>query len=105
MCGLVTPTPYRNSLAHLHDLNVKWEDNIKMYLTLKHCLSYIQNNNDNNTTPIFIGLHKTTQKHGRRKTKVVQEKIKRDVLRQMYFNVNDENAVTLEYFNLRTNAV
>jgi hypothetical protein len=23
----------------------------------------------------------------------------------MYFNVNDENAITLEYFKLRTNAV
>jgi hypothetical protein len=36
---------------------------------------------------------------------LVQEKINRDVLKQMYFNSNDENAKTVEYFNLRTNAV
>jgi hypothetical protein len=27
-----------------------------------------------------------------------------NVLRQMYFSTNDENAVTLKYFNLRTSA-
>jgi hypothetical protein len=37
--------------------------------------------------------------------KVEQEKIKSDVLKHMDSNVNDENALTLEYFNLRTNAV
>jgi hypothetical protein len=63
-----------------------------------------KNNNDNNTTPIFRGLHKTTQKNRRRNRKVAQEKIKSDVLRQMYLNVNNENAITLDYFNLRTNA-
>jgi hypothetical protein len=44
-------------------------------------------------------------KHGRRKKKVAQEKIKSDVLKQMYFNGKDENAATFEYFNLRSNAV
>jgi hypothetical protein len=51
-----------------------------------------------------LGLNKTTQKHGCCK-KVVQEEIESDVLKQIYFNVNDENAITLECFNLRTNAV
>jgi hypothetical protein len=37
--------------------------------------------------------------------KVAQENIKSDVLKQRYFNVNEENAIILEYFNLRTNAV
>jgi hypothetical protein len=31
-------------------------------------------------------------------------KEKSDVLKQTYFNVNDENAITVEYFNLSTNA-
>jgi hypothetical protein len=31
--------------------------------------------------------------------------IKKDILNQTYFNVNDENTITLDYFNLRTNAV
>lgn len=51
---------------------------------------------DNNTTPMFIGLN------GSRKKKM-DEKIKREVFNQMYFNMNDENAVRFEYFNSRTN--
>jgi hypothetical protein len=43
-----------------------------------------KNNNDNNTTPIFIRLNKTTQKL--HKKKAAQVKIKSDVLKQMYFN-------------------
>jgi hypothetical protein len=42
----------------LDDLNVIWEDNIKMDLTIKIVLATYKNNNDNNSTPIFIGLHK-----------------------------------------------
>jgi hypothetical protein len=57
-------------------------------------------NNNNNITPIFMGLNKTTQK-----TQTQEEKLKSGVLKQMYFNVNDGDAITLEYFNLRTNAV
>jgi hypothetical protein len=60
---------------------------------------------NNNITPICIVLNKTTQKHRRCKKKVVQEKIKSHVLKQMYFNVNDESAIILEYFNLRTISV
>jgi hypothetical protein len=52
-------------------------------------------NNDNTTTPLFIGLNKTTQK-----TRTAQERFNIDVLKQMYFNVNDLNAITLEYVNL-----
>jgi hypothetical protein len=95
-------------------------------------------NNNDNMTPIFIGLNKTTQvilkqlpklkickirkininknhkhildptyyrKHGLRKKKIAQEKIKSDVLKQTYFNVNDETGRTLQYFNLRSNAM
>jgi hypothetical protein len=51
--------------------------------------------NNDNTTPIFIGLNNTAQK-----ARTAQEKFKIDVLKQMYFNVNNENAVTLEYVNL-----
>jgi hypothetical protein len=43
-----------------------------------------KNNNDNTTTPIFIGLNETTQK-----TCIL--------IREC------ENAITLEYFNLKTN--
>jgi hypothetical protein len=64
-----------------------------------------KNSNDKNTTPIFIGLNETTQKHRRRERKIAQEKINNLVPKQMYFNVNDENAITLEYFNVRTNEV
>jgi hypothetical protein len=45
------------------------------------------------------------RKHKRYKKKVAQVKIKSGVLKQMCFNVNDENPIALEYFNLRTNAV
>jgi hypothetical protein len=58
-----------------------------------------KNNNDNITTPIFTRLNKTTQKTD------AQEQVKSEVLKQMYFNVNDENAITLKYFNSRTYAV
>jgi hypothetical protein len=50
-------------------------------------------NNDTTTTPVFMGLNKTTQ------TRAAQEKFKIDVLKRMYFNVNDENSITLEYVN------
>jgi hypothetical protein len=55
-------------------------------------------NDNDNITLIFIGLAKH-KKHGRRKKKVAQENIKVlcSLLKQMYFNVNDENAVTWEY--------
>jgi hypothetical protein len=39
----------------------------------------------------------------RNKEEVAQKKS--DVLKQMYFNMNGENPITLEYFNLRTNGV
>jgi hypothetical protein len=66
-----------------------------------------KNNSDNIITQIFIGLNKTKQhkKHGCCKMKTVLENVKGNVLKQMYFNVNDKTAITLEYFNLRTNAV
>jgi hypothetical protein len=54
---------------------------------------------------MFIGLNKTTQKHGRRKRKTARERIKSYVLKQMYFSVNDGNAIALKYFDLRTCAV
>jgi hypothetical protein len=54
---------------------------------------------------MFIGLNKTTQKHGRRKRKIEREKIKSYVLKQMYFSVIDENAIALKYFDLRTSSV
>jgi hypothetical protein len=54
---------------------------------------------------MFTGLNKTTQKHGRRKRKIERERIKSYVLRQMYFSENDESAVALKYFGLRTTAV
>jgi hypothetical protein len=56
-----------------------------------------KNKYDNNTTPIFIGLNKTTQKHGRRKRKIPRKRIKIYVLKQMYFNVNNENAIAMKY--------
>jgi hypothetical protein len=34
-----------------------------------------------------------------------QENIKSDGLKQMYLNMNDKIAITLEYFNLRSSAV
>jgi hypothetical protein len=63
----------------------------------------LKNNNDN-ITPIFIGLNKTTQKHGCHKGRVTQRKINSYVPKQMYINVNDENVMTLECFNMGTNA-
>jgi hypothetical protein len=51
-----------------------------------------------------INRAKQNKKHRCRK-KVVEEEMKGDVLKQMYFIVNDKNAITLEYFNLRTSAV
>jgi hypothetical protein len=66
-----------------------------------------KNNNDNNTTPVFIGLNETTQQIRTQEEEGSATKIMSDVLKQMYayFIVNDENALTLEYFNLTTNAV
>jgi hypothetical protein len=37
--------------------------------------------------------------------KVKQEQVQSEVLKQMHFDVNDENAITLEYFNSRSIAV
>jgi hypothetical protein len=63
-------------------------------------------NNNDNTTPMFMGLNKTTQKHERRKRKTARERIKSYVLKQMYFSVNDKNAtIALNYFDLRTSAL
>jgi hypothetical protein len=53
---------------------------------------------------MFIGLNKTTQKHGRRKRKSAG-KDKELCPQKMYFSVNDGNAITLKYFDLRTSAV
>jgi hypothetical protein len=57
-----------------------------------------KNNDDNNTTPIFIGLNKATQKHGRRKKEVAQEKIESDVLKQMCFNVKERKCNNIGIF-------
>jgi hypothetical protein len=54
---------------------------------------------------MFIGLNKTTQKHRCCKRKTAREKIKCFDLKQMYFSMNDENAIALKYFDLRTSAV
>jgi hypothetical protein len=35
---------------------------------------------------------------------MARKRIKSDVLKQMYFSVNDENATALKYFDLRTGA-
>jgi hypothetical protein len=58
-----------------------------------------KNNNGNNTTPIFLGLAKHN-KYGRRKLKVAQEYTKVLCSQQMYFNLNDLNAVTLKYHGI-----
>jgi hypothetical protein len=60
------------------------------------------NNNNDNTTAV---LNKTAQNHGHHKRKIVQERIMSYVLKQMYISVNDENAIALKYFDLRTSAV
>jgi hypothetical protein len=44
-------------------------------------------------------------KHGRRKKKRAQGKVKSYILKQLYYNVTDENIIICEYFNLRTNAL
>jgi hypothetical protein len=51
---------------------------------------------------MFTGLNKTTQKHRHRKRKIAQKRIKSYVLNQMYFSVNDENAIALKYSDIRT---
>jgi hypothetical protein len=43
-------------------------------------------NNDNSSTPMFMGLKKTTRKHGRRKKKVKGVKMMSDILNLIYFN-------------------
>jgi co-chaperonin GroES (HSP10) len=63
-----------------------------------------KSNNDNNT-PIIIGLNKTTQKYGRRKRKTAQENIVMFSDKCTYLSMNDENAIALKYFELRTSAV
>jgi hypothetical protein len=58
-----------------------------------------------NITPLFTGINeRTTQKHGHRKRKTAREMIKSYVLKQMYFNVNDENSTAWKYFDFRTSA-
>jgi hypothetical protein len=52
---------------------------------------------DNNTAPTFIGLHKTTQKHASRKRKMARKRITSYGLKQMHFNVNNDNAIALKY--------
>jgi hypothetical protein len=47
----------------------------------------------------------TQQKYESCKRKLRQGKIKSTALKQIYFNVNDENTITLEHFNLRSNAI
>jgi hypothetical protein len=74
-------------------------------LEQQHTNGAHKNNNDNNTTPIFIGLNKTTQKTRTPQEEGMQIKIRSDVLKHMYFNVKEGNVVALEYFNLRANAV
>jgi hypothetical protein len=59
---------------------------------------------NNNKTPIFIGLNKTTQKHGHRKRKITRERIKNYISNYVCFRVNDKNAISLKYFDLRTSA-
>jgi hypothetical protein len=44
---------------------------------------------------LLLSLLFLVQQHERRKKKLAEEKIKSD-LKQMYFNVKDENAMTLE---------
>jgi hypothetical protein len=62
--------------------------------------------NNNTTTPMFIGLNKTTQKYERRKRKIARERIKSYVHKQTYFIVNDKNAIiALKSFELRTSAL
>jgi hypothetical protein len=43
-------------------------------------------------------------KHGRYKRKIAWERIESHVFKQMYFSVNDENAIALKYLDL-TSAV
>jgi hypothetical protein len=51
-----------------------------------------------------MSLNTTTQNHGCRKRKIAQARIKSYDLKQMCFNMNDENAIALKYFDLRPNA-
>jgi hypothetical protein len=62
-------------------------------------------NNDKNTTTVFIGLNKQYITQERRKGSVTEERIKNYIPKQIYFYVNDENVMTLECFNVETNAV
>jgi hypothetical protein len=52
-----------------------------------------------------MSLNRTTQKHGCCKRKIGQGRIKSYVVKQMYFSMNDENAIALKYFDLRSRAV
>jgi hypothetical protein len=54
---------------------------------------------------MFIGLNKTTQKHGCHKRDKAWEQIKSYVLKQMYFSVNNDNAIALKYSDLRASAM
>jgi hypothetical protein len=47
---------------------------------------------------MFIGLNKTTQKHGRRKRNMARDRIKSYVLKQMYRSINDEICNSIEIF-------
>jgi hypothetical protein len=43
-------------------------------------------NNGSNPTPVFIGLHQTTQKHGRHVKKKAEVKMEGEILKQKCFN-------------------
>jgi hypothetical protein len=61
-----------------------------------HTNGAYKNSNDN-TTPIAIGLNKTTQKTRTSQEEGSARKDKERCVKQMYLNVSDEN-MTLEYF-------
>jgi hypothetical protein len=61
-------------------------------------------NNNNNTTPMFVGLNNTKKTRMPQEKKKAQERIKSYVLKQMYFSL-DKNAIALKYYDLRTSAV
>jgi hypothetical protein len=59
----------------------------------------LQNNNDNNTTVIFMGQNKTPQNTRTPQEEMSARKLKDYILVQNYFNVEDENTITMEYFS------
>jgi hypothetical protein len=62
-------------------------------------------NNDNNTTPIFIGYKNNTKNTDDGRRRLAHEKIKM-LYSSKYILISEiRNGITLKYFNLRTNAV